>query len=401
MKSEPIKILFLLPTYVFGGAERTFLNLLKGIDKNRFSICLVTSRDVYSYFQGLDIEKFIPIEDLGLAPGFISFGRFIHDIKRVASLLKKETPDLAFGIMHYASALLVFAKKLFNIKVKVVASPRGPLTEYLRHFEHKFFRKMYLKWVFSFFCRHADGLVVSSTGMKEECIRDYRAIPERVEVIPNSIDINDIKRKAEEEIDIDMPDCRSGRPAGFKFIVTSGRLQKEKNTPVLLKVFSELRKREEVKLLIVGDGSERKTLELLSHDLNIESDVIFVGYQNNPYKYIRKSDIFVHTCLFEGFANVIIEAMACGVPVIAVDCPYGPRDIVKHGGNGLLVPMNDEEALVDAILTLLHNRKLRDLIASRGTERAMDFSVHKMVENYESFLQQVQDVRNFPSPSHI
>lgn len=391
---DACKILFFLPTFTFGGAERTSQNLLKGINKNRFRICLVTSRTIFSYFQNIAIDKFIAIEDLGLDVWFSSAGRFVHDVRKTALLLKEEKPDIAFGMMHYPSSLLVFAKKFLSVKMDIIASPRGPSTEYLRYFEHKFFRKMYLKWVFSFFCRHADGLVVSSTGMKEECIRDYHAIPERVEVIPNSIDINDIKRKAEEEIDIDMP-------AEFKFIVTLGRLEREKNIAVLLKAFSELRKKEKIKLLVVGDGSERKTIERLSHELNIGEDVILVGYQRNPYKYIRKSDIFVHTCLFEGFANVIIEAMACGIPVIAVDCPYGPRDIIKHGENGLLVPMNDEEALVDAILTLLHNRELSDLIASRGTERAEDFSVHKMVENYESFFYQLQDVRYVSNSNQI
>jgi glycosyltransferase involved in cell wall biosynthesis len=377
-----IKLLFLLPTFTFGGAERTSLNLLKGIDKNRFRIHLATSRNIYQYFERIEIEKFIAIEDLGLDAWFKSLKRFLSDVLKVASLLKTEKPDLAFGMMHYPSSLLVFAKKLYNLKVKIIVSPRGPSTEYLRHFEHKFLRKVYLKWIFGFFCRYADGIVVSSTGMKKECISDYHAIPDRVEIIPNSIDINDIKIKAEEEIDLDMP-------AEFKYIATSGRLEREKNIPILLKAFSELRRKEKIKLLVIGDGSERKNLEMLSHELDIREDVIFVGYQNNPYKFIRRSDIFVHTCLFEGFANVIIEAMACKVPVVAVNCPHGPRDIIKHEGNGFLVPMDDEKALIDVLLMLANNKELRDFIAKRGFERAMDFSVKKMVDGYQSFFYKI------------
>ncbi len=377
-----IKLLFLLPTFTFGGAERTSLNLLKGMDKNRFRIHLATSRNIYQYFERIEIEKFIAIEDLGLDAWFKSLKRFLSDVLKVASLLKTEKPDLAFGMMHYPSSLLVFAKKLYNLKVKIIVSPRGPSTEYLRHFEHKFLRKVYLKWIFGFFCRYADGIVISSAGMKKECIRDYHAIPDRVEVIPNSIDMNDIKIKAEEEIDLDMP-------AEFKYIATSGRLEREKNIPILLKAFSELRREEKIKLLVIGDGSERKKLERLSHELDIREDVIFVGYQNNPYKFIRRSDIFVHTCLFEGFANVIIEAMACKVPVVAVNCPYGPRDIIKHEENGFLVPMDDEKALIDVLLILADNKELRDFIAKRGFERAMDFSVKKMVDGYQSFFYKI------------
>lgn len=381
-KKSVIKLLFLLPTYTFGGAERTSLNLLNGIDKNRFRICLVTSKNIFQHFRHIDIEKFISIEDLGIDVWFKTVRRFVHDMKKVGSLLKTEKPDLAFGMMHYPSSLLVFAGKLYNLNVKVIVSPRGPSTEYLRHFEHKFLRKAYLKWIFGFLCRYADGIVVSSMGMKKECIRDYHAIPDRVEVIPNSIDVNDIKTKAEEELDIDMP-------AEFKFISTSGRLEREKNIPILLKAFSKLRKKENVKLFVIGDGSERRNLEKLSHELDIREDVIFAGYQNNPYKFIRRSDIFVHTCLFEGFANVIIEAMACKVPVIAVNCPYGPRDIIKHGENGFLVPMDDEKALIDVLLMLANNKELRDFIAEKGFERAMDFSVKKMVDGYHRFFDKV------------
>jgi glycosyltransferase involved in cell wall biosynthesis len=382
-KKSVIKLLFLLPTYTFGGAERTSLNLLNGIDKSRFRICLVTSKNIYQNFQNIDIEKFLSIEDLGMGVWFNSLRRFMHDMKKVVFLLKTEKPDIAFGMMHYPSSLLVFAKKLYGLDVKVIVSPRGPSTEYLKYFEKKFFRKIYLKGIFSFFCKYADGLVIASHGMKEECIRHFHADSARTIVIPNSVDFYEIKIKAEENIDIDIP-------SGFQLISTSGRLEREKNIPFLLKAFSLIRKTEKIRLMIIGDGTERKNLERLSRELNIEEDVVFVGYQGNPYKFIKRSDIFVHTCLFEGFANSIIEAMACGVPVITVDCPYGPKDIIKHGENGYLVPMNDEEALIRSIKTLLHDRALRISLAQRGSERALDFSTNTMVENYENFFKLMQ-----------
>jgi glycosyltransferase involved in cell wall biosynthesis len=378
------KLLFLLPTFVFGGAERTSLNLLTGIDKKKFRISLVTSRTIFQHFQHIDIEKFIDVEDVGIDVWFGSLSRFMKDIKRMADLLKLENPDLAFGMMHYPSSLLVFANQFYSIKTKVIASPRGPSIEYLRYFEQKLSRKMYLKGIFAFFCRYADGLVVASRGMREECIKDFHAFPERVKVIPNSVDFEEIRIKASEGNDLDIP-------TEFRIISTLGRLEKEKNFPFLLKAFAALRKKEKAKLLIIGDGTERKNLERLSQDLNIEEDILFVGYQRNPYRFIRMSDIYVHTCLFEGFANAIIEAMACGVPVVALDCNYGPRDIIRQGENGFLVPMDDERALVDAIIKLSQNQRLRDDLVRRGHERAMNFSVDDMVKNYEGFFLQVKE----------
>jgi glycosyltransferase involved in cell wall biosynthesis len=375
--SRPVNILFLLPTFTFGGAERTSLNLLKGINKSEFRVSLVTSRALFQHFQHIDVEKFIAVEDVGIDVWFSSLRRFMQDIKKTADLLKVENPDLAFGMMHYPSSLLVFAKHFFHTKTKVIASPRGPSTEYLRYFEQKFFRKTYLKGIFTFFCRYADGLIVASHGMKEECIKDFHAFPERVNVIPNSVDSEEIKKKAEEGNDLNVP-------PDFCIISALGRLEKEKNFSFLLRAFSALRKKEKTKLLIIGDGTERRNLERLSQELNIEEDVVFVGFQSNPYKFIKMSDLYVHTCLFEGFANAIIEAMACGVPVIAINCPYGPKDIINNGENGLLVPMNDEGALVEAMVKLFHDKRLRNNISETGAEKVMEFSLKGMVQKYES-----------------
>jgi len=377
-----IRLLFLLPSYTFGGAERTSLNLLRGIDTARFRICLVTSKLIFRRFQHIGIEDFFPIEDLGINTWFGTLGSLLHDVRRVAVLLRQKTPDLAFGMMHYPSSLLVFAKKLFQCPVKIITSPRGPSTEYLKYFEKELFRKTYLKVLFRFFYKYTDGLIVASQGMKRESVQYFHADPDRITVIANSVDSLELKEKAEENIDIEIP-------AGYRIICTSGRLEREKNLTFLLRVFSLLRKTERVKLIIIGDGTERKNLEKLSRELNIGEDVIFVGYQTNPYKFIKRSDIYVHTCLFEGFANSIIEAMACGIPVVATDCPYGPRDIISDGINGFLIPMNNEITMVDVLLTLMHNEEIRRHIGEKGAARIKDFSVEKMVNGYEKIFTKI------------
>jgi len=378
-KDGAVKLLFLLPSFTFGGAERTSLNLLGGIDKSRFRVCLVTSRKIFPYFEHIEIERFLAVEDLGIETWFCSFKTFIRDIRSIALLLKKEQPDLAFGMMHYPSALLVFAKKIFLRSAKVIVSPRGPSSEYLRHFEKKFFRKGYLNRIFNFFCKYADGIVVPSRGMKEECVGQFSADPEKVTVISNCVDYDDIKRRCEEQVDLDIP-------PGFQLIATSGRLEREKNMPLVFKVFSQARRFRDLKLVVVGDGVEKENLIRLAQELGIDKDVIFTGFQRNPYKFIRRCDVFLHTCLFEGFANAIIEAMACGVPVVAVNCPYGPRDIIVQGESGFLVPMNDEKGMVDVLLQLTDNRELRERISEKAVERSKAFSVKNMVNGYEDFF---------------
>ena len=379
---DPSRLLFFLPTFTFGGAERTSLNLLGGINRDNFRITLVTSKEIFSYFRHLEIEQYIPIEEVGIKVWFHDIRSFLKDIGHVARMLKKENPDLAFGMMHYPSSLLVCAKKLHNIRMKVIVSPRGPSVEYLRHFEPGLKRKIFLRFLFRFFCRHADGIIVASEGMRRECVRHYRARADAVVVVPNSVDIEDIQEKSGKDTDLNIPE-------GFHVITTSGRLEMEKNFPFLLRAFSAARAQRAMKLVIIGEGSERKMLQALALELKISEDVIFTGYQKNPFRFLRRSDLFVHTCLFEGFANAIIEAMACRVPVVAVNCPYGPRDIIQHGENGFLVDMNDQKSLVNALLLLTDSKALREEVAGKGFKRAREFSVDRMVKGYEQFFTKV------------
>lgn len=377
-----VNVMFLLPSFTFGGAERTSLNLLSEINKNLFSICLVTSRSVYKYFEHLNLDRFISIEDLEIDVWFSSYTKLKNDIKKVAGILKSQRPELAFGMMHYPSSLLVFAKKFYNLKTKIIVSPRGPSKEYLWYFEKTLKRKLILKGVFTFFLRYADGIVVASRGMKEECIRHFSAAPNIIEVIPNSVNTEEVMKKALEDVNIDLP-------SGTFLLSAVSRLEREKNLPLLLKALSDVIRGEKAALLLIGEGSERESLESLSHKLGINRHIIFAGYQLNPYKFIKKSDIFIHTCLFEGFANVIIEAMACGVPVIATDCPYGPRDIIINGESGLLVNMNDRKALTNAIITLMHDGRLRQNIAQKGLLRSNNFTIKAMAKGYENFFKKI------------
>jgi len=382
---SPIKILFLHPSFTFGGAERTAFNLLRGLNKDKFVVTLATSRGIAQHFMELSLEKIIFIEDLGIDVwfrdvNFANLKKFLSDVKVTARLLKNESPDIAFGMMYYASSLLSMAQKFFRIKTTVISSPRGPLNAYIDTFyRDKKIDMLFWKLNFFFSCRYSDGLVVASKGTRKDCIEKYKASPENVAVIHNGIDIDYIRKRSLEPLDVSIP-------PGYFVISTAGRLAYEKNFPLLLKAFALVRKTERIKLLILGEGHERPELEKLVGVLGIKDDVHFLGYQEDPYKFIKRSDLFVHTCLLEGFGNVIVEAMACGVPVIATDCPYGPGEIIKDGESGILVPMESVDVLAETISSILNNGQRRKELSKKGYNRSMDFSVDKMVRAYEDFF---------------
>jgi glycosyltransferase involved in cell wall biosynthesis len=220
--------------------------------------------------------------------------------------------------------------------------------------------------------------------MLEECIAHYHVQPSCIRVIPNCVDVTDAKLSGNTDPELDIPE-------GYTVIATAGRLEREKNLSFLIPAFAKVRDAGTFKLVIVGDGTEKSSLQDSAMKLGLENDVIFTGYQKNPHAIIRQSDIFVHTCLFEGFANAIIEAMACRVPVVAVDCPYGPRDIITDGKNGFLISMDDQTKLVDIILKLQSDNGLRETIAKNGYQRALDFSCESMTRGYEAFFEEIMN----------
>jgi glycosyltransferase involved in cell wall biosynthesis len=172
----------------------------------------------------------------------------------------------------------------------------------------------------------------------------------------------------------------------MKTIITLGRLIPRKGFDLLIRAFQTVLKQEDLQLILIGEGPEHGNLVRLSQQLGINHRVHFVGYQTNPYKYIAKADIFICPSLWEGFGNVVIEAMACGAPVIASDCPFGPGEIIADGQNGILVPANDASRLAEAILRLCNDSNLRERVARNGKERAQAFDVGKAVSAYEAFF---------------
>ena len=373
MNTQKIRLLYFHPTIVFGGAERTTATLLEKLDKSIFDILFITKKGT---FHPLPAERVMYIDDLGIHDGFEGIGPLMKDTKALLKLIKKENPDIVFGMLHYACIMLSLAKIFLRDKVKVIISPRTPSRDaVLFYYGQKTADKVLWNCMIRFFCRYSDRIVVASQGLKEECISGYRAKRDKVVTINNSVDAHSVERYADEPIGAESP-------PDHLIISTAGRLSAEKNMAVLLKAFALLRRDLRAKLWIVGDGPERPHLESLAASLNILDDIIFWGFQENLYKFIKKSDVFVHTSLFEGFGNIILEAMACGVPVIATDCPFGPGEIITNGENGVLVPVSDESALAKALKMVSEEKEASARFVQNAHKRLSEFTPERMVRGY-------------------
>jgi glycosyltransferase involved in cell wall biosynthesis len=172
-------------------------------------------------------------------------------------------------------------------------------------------------------------------------------------------------------------------------VITVGRHTKQKDQETLIRAFARTLERVPARLVLVGQGPWRSNLEALVAELGIGDAVLFAGWQENPFCWMARSDLFVLSSRFEGFGNVIVEAMACGLPVICTDCRGGPSEIVRGGEDGILVPVGDVETLAGAITKLLLDEVLRAEFAQKAQCRAAAFDISQIGIQYEEILQSV------------
>lgn len=165
-------------------------------------------------------------------------------------------------------------------------------------------------------------------------------------------------------------------------LVTVGRLKPVKDHETLLRALTLLRRDRDARLLILGDGPDRERTEALIRDLGLADAVTLAGFQPSPHAYVALADVFVLSSVSEGFGNVLVEAMACGVPVVSTDCPSGPREILDHGLFGRLTPIGDPPALAAAILETLAGPTDRDALR----RRSQTFSIDQAANGYRALL---------------
>ena len=154
---------------------------------------------------------------------------------------------------------------------------------------------------------------------------------------------------------------------------------------MLIRAFAEVRSKLDARLILLGEGPQREQICDLINSLNIEELVSMPGWVDNPYSFMAKADLFVLSSSREGCPNVLLEALACGCPVVSTDCPSGPSEILEHGRWGRLVPVNDQTALAEAIIATLEDNTNRDALR----QRAAQFSAENMIEKFENLIREV------------
>ena len=299
-------------------------------------------------------------------------GHASRSLFKLAIYLKNEKPGVLVSSQTHLNVVAVLARLLQGRKIRLILREHVTIESVAQNALR--LPDKVLPMLASLFYRLADKIILVSKDTAEHFQKATNLPENKIKVIYNPV----VSRKMIEQSHTPPGHDWFDRP-NSTLLLSAGRLTAQKDFATLLRAFSLVRTSlPSVKLIILGEGEERSKLEQLSRELKIEKDVQLPGYVLNPFTYMAHADLFVLSSRWEGFANVLVEAMACGTPVVSTDCPSGPAEILQNGKYGELVPVNNPSALAEAIKVELASPHDRRLLIQRANE----FSVENSLTQY-------------------
>lgn len=317
---------------------------------------------------------------------FISPNR-LTDLRYLPALvdyLERERPVLVLANVWSMALVCGCARACVDHPPRLIGVFHG--TFFAEAIQRRSARRHPWQWRHFFvFCRHfysqADALVTVSDGVGRDLVQIVGIAANRVETLPNPVVSPALGMHAAERVD--HPWLAAGAPP---LIVAVGRLSAEKNFPLLLQALARLRvMRPGVRLMIFGDGDERAGLEAMRDELGLHDCVALPGWVDNPYAWMRRAVLVALSSRWEGLSMVLIEALACGCPVVATDCPHGPREVLENGRWGRLVPLDDPDALAEAMAKTIASPRNSDMLIAH----AQRYSVAAATRRYRALVDQV------------
>lgn len=221
--------------------------------------------------------------------------------------------------------------------------------------------------------KRADLILANSKGNESDLMEHFKIDKNLCDILYNAIDLEGIEEKAKEPIVLKEP-----------FILSVGRLDRGKNHTLLIKAFARLKS--DLKLVILGEGALKNELESLIQSLNLQSKVLLLGFDNNPYKYMSRCEFFTFASSFEGFSNVLIESLACGCAVVSSNHQSGAKELFGDDEFGLLVEVNSENAMFEGLKMLSEDTNLRQNYKEKAKTRARDFDKNIIAKKAIEFL---------------
>ena len=404
--AKKISVLFILPDLSGGGAERTIVDLLEYIDRDRFIPYLGLLSQTGEYLNLVTVAdiRTAKLPDwlqyvLALPSTIHSFSlksllprllRTPASIYQIQALVRAIQPDIVMTSMTGLNILTNFALgQQGSRKVQWIAREGNSFPTNLKSITKNRILKMLIFRIIQNSYSQADKILTVSKGISREVSEVYKINPGKITYIYNPTNLVQIQQavqssKYKPEPNLQVSDDR--------YIVAVGRLYPQKGFEYLIQALYLCHHQyhlRDLKLLILGEGNYRDTLEVQIQTLKLQEYVKLAGFVENPWIYMTAAQAFVLSSLWEGFPHVVVEAMACQTPVIATDCDYGPKEIIEDDQIGLLVPIRSPEKLAGAIHQLISNPDQAARLARNALIRAQDFDAVKITREYEKLFETV------------
>ena len=357
-----------LPSLNGGGAERVMVTLANAFAVRGFKVDLILATATGPYLK--DISSSVRVVDL-------KAGRVIKALLPLARYLRRERPMALLSAMGHANVVALLARKLARVPVRVVVSERGLISgeRAIARGAAALLSFRLIPMLYS----GADAICTVSKAASQD-LAAFASLPlQRVQTLYNPFDLARIKQRAAEPLD--HPWFQPGQPP---VVLAIGRLNEAKDFPVLIRAFARFRQQRVARLVILGEGALRPALEAQLAQLGLGADAVQLpGFVANPYAWLARCSLFALSSRREGLPGALIEAMACGVPVVSTDCLSGPHEILEGGRWGRLVPVGDADALAQAMADTLD---LPSAERPNVRQRADDFDQDRAVDAYLRIL---------------
>ena len=378
-----MKIMFILTAYERGGTSTVATNLLDFLMEEKINVTLLTENLSDRHYP---VDERIKVVDLKISPQrnfLLKIFNVAHHLLSMRRSIASESPDVVVSFAFQANCYT-----LLSLLFRFGKRPKVIITEHTEEMflkiknndlKYKFFRVFY-RTLMLFLYGRADHIIAVSETIAGHVKRMFFISPHKVKVIYNPVVIDRIKNlSAEGGLSIDFEDK-------VPHIATISRLSNEKGIHFLIHGFKILLETIDARLIIIGDGVDRLLLEKMAEELEIRGKVIFTGWVDNPFKYLKKTDVFVLPSLWEGFPMAVLEAMACGVPVIVTDSGGGVREIIKDGINGLLIKSGSPHSISKSIHDLLSNKRKIHGIVEEAYKTVRHFDINEIKEQYKTLI---------------
>jgi glycosyltransferase involved in cell wall biosynthesis len=318
-----------------GGVQRSFIKLAQGLLDKGVEVDLVLVRAAGPFME--EVPSRVRLFDL-------QAGRALWAPIGLVKYLKRETPDVLLSGLSYINIIAIFAKMIAGGPTRVFVSERNTFSAS---------RKGWTAGILSLLIRslynRAAGIFAVSEGVADDLAQSTGLARSRIDVIYNPIVTPELKTRA--HAPIRHPWFREGQDP---VVLAIGRLARQKDFQTLIRAFKLVSDQlPATKLVVLGEGQDRTALLKLVNELGLREKVDLPGFADNPYPYLAHASVFVLSSIYEGLPGVLIEALYFGIPLVATDCPSGPREILSNGRYGRLVPVGDPERMAEAILAAL------------------------------------------------